>query len=207
MSARKGEDKRPNAVSRFAAKAVLLGSLMLAACTPDVNVKIIEGNADAAPDTAVCRVVALDTAAFSGGSLTLLSIDDKDGTKAANLELAGCGGKAQVSLKASETVTLTIKNESDTVQAMEIVYESNGPRVRVKVTPVDNTVRNDASVTSDVAQVQADAPVVVPVNSAVVAPDDAVAVAPADAAVVAPVDTAAAPVDSGNSKVDSGASG
>ena len=230
-SVKPGEERGTNTASRFAAKAVLIGSLAFVSCTPDVTVKIIMDNGDAGKAAPVCRVVALDegktvdlrlsgnaagpnSVPFSGGTLTLVSIDDKDSTKTAKLQLAGCNGKAIASLKGGELATLSIASESYVVEVVEIVYEANGPRVRVKVTPVDDTVRKDASPTDDVVsvQVQADAPVVAPADVAAVMPMDTAA-ARVDAPAVAPVDTAApidgapAPVDSGNSKADSGVSG
>jgi len=135
----------------------LAGSLALfGACTPGVTINDIYGNQDAAV-TATCQPVTDNAVVdlrpngnsagsnvaqlLGGATITLVSLLDQNGTKAAKLELDACGGKASATLEGSQTSALTINGQSVNVTVVSIAYDASGPIVRVQVyqaSPVDS---------------------------------------------------------------------
>ncbi len=148
-------------------RIALASSLALfgAACTPTVTINDIYGNQDASAPRICTLVNETDTVNLrpsgnpagpssvtlsSGATLTLVSLADQDGTKAANIKLSACDDSASTTLKGGETGTLTIGTQSVTA-TVSISYDPSGPLVGVTLSPtsdVDSGVAMDPAADS-----------------------------------------------------------
>jgi hypothetical protein len=136
------------------AKAVLVSSLLLGSCTPDVTINNIPYD-PTVPDGSTANCVATcdevsgilreegNTAGTNelpvgNATLRFKGLVDDGPTKAANLELEGCDGEAPSdSLKPGEVTTFTLNSgESVDVEVSEMSYDGAGLKISVSVIPL-----------------------------------------------------------------------
>ncbi len=158
----KTQEKRGTVVEKgknaLSAKAVLVSSLMLASCTPDVTINNIpydptqsDGGSGGAC-IATCdeasgilreegNTAGTNELPVGNATLRFRGLVDEGPTKAADLELEGCDGEAPSdALKPGEITTLTLNSgESADVEVTEMSYDGAGLKITVVVTPVCET--------------------------------------------------------------------
>jgi hypothetical protein len=144
------EGKRPG----LAAKTVLAGSLLLSGCSPDVTVHntFYDPNAPVRPDAGCTAVPSCasatvylreenskagpNTATMGGATLRLVRIEDEGSTKAAVLELSGCGKKAEGKFLPGASTVLGIGRDSVLVTLESMDYDVGGLRLKAAMKPV-----------------------------------------------------------------------
>jgi hypothetical protein len=137
----------------FIAKAALLGAVAGAGCVPDITIRNIpyDPNAQDAGCTSksscLNQTLTLRESGSSAGpnevsvgnaTLSLVELKDSGSTKAAYLQLEGCGYKANATFSPGASSVLTIGADSFLVRLESMEYDSAGLKLKVAVSPVCN---------------------------------------------------------------------
>lgn len=135
----------------FIAKAALLGAIAGAGCAPEITIRNIPYDPNAqdagcsSKSSCTSQTLTLRESGSSAGpnkvsvgnaTLSLVELKDSGSTKAASLQLEGCGYKANAAFSPGASSVLTVGADSYLVRLDSLEYDAAGLKLGVVITPV-----------------------------------------------------------------------